>query len=191
MTPDNRSALRKDEGVYVVVISGPISSGKSALSRAVAAQLEETTGVLASVVDLDLVYEMLDVRRGPKNDERVWSQARRIAGRLGTVMLGEGRSAVVEGGDFATEAALAEFESELPAEAVVRLVLLGVDFETAFQRARSDDSRGVSRDRTFLLAHYAEFRTEWPGRDALQLDTGSASLTETARSVVEWVTRAR
>lgn len=177
----------EDEWVYVVVISGPIASGKSALSRAVAARLEEACGASASVIDLDLVYEMLDVHRRSKDDERVWAQARRIAGGLGDLLLSEGRLVVVEGGDFATSAALGEFENELPAEVDVRLVLLDVDFETAFWRACSDDSRGVSKNRDFLESHYAEFRTEWPGRDVLKLNTGSASLAETAGAVVEWL----
>lgn len=56
----------------------------------------------------------------------------------------------------------------------MRLVLLSVDFETALKRARSDESRGVSKDRAFLAAHYAEFRTEWLGRDVLNLDMGLA-----------------
>jgi shikimate kinase len=169
----------------VVLISGPIASGKSALSRAVAAQLEEASGVSVAVIDLDLVYEILD--RRPKADARVWAQARRVAGRLARVLLGEGCSVVVEGGDFATEAALAEFERELPPQAAVRLVRLSVDFETALERARGDDSRGVSKDSSFLAAHYEDFRTEWLGRDALNLDTGSGSLAETARSVVDWL----
>jgi hypothetical protein len=66
-----------------------------------------------------------------------------------------------------------------------------LDFETALKRARSDDSRGVSKDRAFLAAHYAEFRTEWLGRDALNLDTGSASLAETTPSVVDWLALSR
>jgi hypothetical protein len=69
----------------------------------------------------------------------------------------------------------------------VRLVLLSVDFETALKRARSDESRGVSKDRAFLAAHYAEFRTEWLGRDVLNLDMGSSTLAEAARSVVDWL----
>src|SRR6185312_12786950 len=89
---------RQDEGVLVVLISGPIASGKSALSRAVAAQLEESSGASSAVIDLDLVYEMLWVRDGRKDDERVWAQARRVAGRLGSVLLGEGRAVVMEGG---------------------------------------------------------------------------------------------
>jgi adenylylsulfate kinase-like enzyme len=176
--------------MLVVVISGPIASGKSALSRVVAAQLEEAHGVVSSVIDLDLVYEMLDVRRRPKDDDRLWADARRIAARLVSVLLREGRSVIAEG-DFATDEALGEFESELPEEAVVRLVLLDVDFETALERARADDCRGVSRDRTFLSEHYAQFSADWSGRDVLKLDTGSESLAETARIVVDWLTLGR
>jgi len=76
----------------------------------------------------------------------------------------------------------------LPEDAAVRLVRLHVDFETALGRVRADDSRGVSKDAAFLSSHYAEFRTNWGDRDVLKLDTGSASLAETARSVVDWLT---
>lgn len=167
------------------MITGSIASGKSTLSRAVAAQLEDD-GRPCAVIDLDLLYEMVDVRRRPKDDERIWAQARRMAGRLARAFLVEGRSVVVEGGDLATLDALGELERELPQEAVVRLVLLEVDLETALQRARSDDTRGISRDRAFLSAHYDEFSTSLPGRDILRLDTGRVSVGEGARSVVEW-----
>jgi hypothetical protein len=56
--------------------------------------------------------------------------------------------------------------------------------------ARADDSRGVSKDAAFLSRHYAEFRTDCGDRDVLKLDTGSASLAETARSIVDWLTLA-
>jgi adenylylsulfate kinase-like enzyme len=48
--------------VFVLVITGPIASGKSALGRAVAVELA-AAGVSAPVIDLDLVYEMLDPAR--------------------------------------------------------------------------------------------------------------------------------
>jgi len=64
-------------------------------------------------------------------------------------------------------------------------------FETALQRACSDDSRGVSKDRAFLSAHYAEFSADWSDREVLRLDTDSGSLAERARRVVEWMTLER
>jgi hypothetical protein len=69
----------------------------------------------------------------------------------------------------------------------VRLVLLDVGFDTALQRARADESRGVSKDRALLAAHYADFNPTRPGRNVLQLDTETASPAETARTVVEWL----
>ena len=61
--------------MLVVVISGPIASGKSALSRVVAAQLEEAEEVATAVIDLDLVYETLyrdDARKAmPTSGQRL------------------------------------------------------------------------------------------------------------------------
>jgi shikimate kinase len=173
--------------VLVVLISGPIASGKSALGQAVAGRLDEIAGSSSAVIDLDLVYEMLDPRRRPKGNQQLWAEARRVAGGMASVLLREGRSVVVEGGDFSTEEQLVEFEHELPDDAALRLVQLDVDFETALRRARADDSRGVSKDAAVLARHHAEFRIDWGDRDVLKLDTASVSLDETARSVVDWL----
>ena len=173
--------------VLVVVISGPIASGKSALGRAVAAQLGETEEVATAVVDLDLVYEMLDPRRRTKDDAGLWAEARRVAGRLTTALFAESRCVVVEG-DFASDQALDEFVSELPGTADLRLVLLDVDFETALKRVSADATRGLSKDETFLSRHYREFRPEWVGHDVLRLDTTESTLSEAAQAVVDWLT---
>ena len=173
--------------VLVVVISGPIASGKSALSRAVAARLEEAEEIATAVIDLDLVYETLDPRRGTKDDPDLWAEARRVAGRLATSLLAEHRCVVAEG-DFAGDQALDELVSELPGTVDLRLVLLGVDFQTALTRASSDPTRGLSKDETFLSRHHREFRAEWVGRDVLRLDTTESTLGESARAVVDWLT---
>jgi adenylylsulfate kinase-like enzyme len=175
------------EDGLVVLISGPIASGKSALGRTVAGRLDQIAGSRCAVIDLDLVYEMLDPRGRPKNDQHLWAQARRVAGRMAGLLLREGRSVVVEGGDFFTEEQLAEFERELPEDSAVRLVRLDVDFETALRRARADDSRGISKDAAVLSRHHAEFHIDWGDRDVLELHTGSASLAETTRSVLDWL----
>jgi len=66
-----------------VVVSGPIASGKSSLARALAIRLEESCGVGVAVVDLDLVYEMLDPAGRPKDDGRLgrWRDGSRAAWR--------------------------------------------------------------------------------------------------------------
>src|SRR3954463_10550797 len=183
---DCGGGVDQDGPVLVVVISGPIASGKSALGREVATRLEEVRGIAASPIDLDLVYEMLDPRRRPKENAELWAKARRVAGRLATALLAEGRWVVAEG-DFAKDHELREFEAELPNDADVRLVMLEVSPATALERARADPTRGISKDNLFLSAHYDRFMPEWRGRDVLRVDTGAAALSETARSVVEWL----
>jgi hypothetical protein len=172
--------------VLVVVVSGPIASGKSTLSRAVAARLRSTGGVEGAVIDLDLVYEMLGPLGRPKNDAALWATARRVAGRLATALLAEGRAVIAEG-DFAGERALIEFVSELPEGLHPRLVLLDVDFAKALERTAADPTRGLSRDRRFLFEHYREFVSGWDGRDVLHLDTGELSVDEAASAVSGWL----
>src|SRR5262245_3225183 len=110
--PRLQGRMGQDERVLVVLMSGPIASGKSALGRTVAGLLDEMAGSCCAVIDLDLVYEMLDPRGRPKSDQHVWAEARRLAGGMAALLLRAGRSAVVEGGGFSTEEQLAEFEHE-------------------------------------------------------------------------------
>jgi shikimate kinase len=166
--------------VHLVVIGGPIASGKSTLGRVVAARLG------AAVVDLDLVYEMVDPDRRPKDDPELWSAARRAAGRLAAGFLAEGRSVVVEG-DVAGERALTELCGDLPDGVAVRLVLLEVDFATAFERATADESRGLSKDRDFLSRHYEELGSGRDSRKMLRVDTGRLSVDESADRVIAWL----
>lgn len=128
---------RQTPGVTVVLISGPIASGKSTLGRALAARLRESEGGQAAVIDLDLIYEMLDPEKRPKTNAAIWSAARRAAGRLADGLLAEGGSVVVEG-DLAGDRALGELVGELPPGADVWLVALEVSFATGFDRATND-----------------------------------------------------
>ncbi len=177
--------------MLVVVIGGPIASGKSSLGRATAARFEELDGTEVAVIDLDLIYEMLDPRGASgraKNDEHLWSQARRVAGRLSAVLLAEGRHVVAEG-NFAEDRSLAEFERELPGAVRLRLVMLDVDFETALDRTQADASRGLSKDPAFLSAHYGVFSSQWRERDVRRLNTGALSLTDATGAVITWLTQ--
>ena len=131
----------------VLVICGPIASGKSTLARAVA-RLAGGRGLVSAAVDLDLVYEMLEHRGGAKDDAAIWSRARRITATLAAVLLADGVDVVVAEGDFHESADRVLFPD-------ATFVTLTVPFETALARARSDPSRGLSQDADFLGRHYA------------------------------------
>jgi len=171
--------------MIVLVITGPIASGKSTLGRAVAVELADR-GFDAAVVDLDLVYEMLDPSRGPKTDEARWREARRLAGKIAAGLRGQ-RSAVVIEGEFATEEQRADFRAELPHEWRASFVTLTVDFDEAWRRAIADPTRGGSKDKDFLAAHYRALGNASPDDSDLLLDTGDVSVSVAARSVADWL----
>jgi hypothetical protein len=176
----------KIQRVLVIVIGGPIASGKSALSRAVAHRFEEMLAVRGAVIDLDLVYEMLDAQRRPKDDPATWVLARRTAGRLTSTLLADGLFVVVEG-DVVSDRALREFEAELPGDVLVRIVMLEVAFKIALERATADSGRGISKDPAFLAAHYEQFRAdELDVRDPLRIDTTNVTVSQAAEAVVDW-----
>ena len=170
--------------MQVIVISGPIASGKSTLARTVAERLRQNN-THGAVVDLDLVYEMLDPRRRAKTDAATWSAARRTAGRIAAGFLADGRSVVVEG-SFAGDRALHELLGELPDATPVSLVLLETDIATALQRVSADPTRGLSKDKTFLTKHYREFKHGWDDRPILRLDTNELGVDESAARVLAW-----
>jgi hypothetical protein len=136
------------------------------------------------VLDLDLVYEMLDPRREPKDDPARWKDARRMAGRIAAGLVGM-RPAVVVEGELGTASERADFCDELPDEVEATFVTLAVDFDEAWRRAHADPTRGVSRDRDFLVAHYAAYATlERNDRD-LVFDTGRMDVSACARAVAD------
>ena len=172
--------------VVLLVVTGPIASGKSTLARAVAREFV-VRGAKAAAVDLDLVYEMLDPAHGPKADAATWRQARRIAARLAAAFLAEGVGVVVEG-EFLTPAQRSDFNDALPDGVEPRFVTLSVSYDLALQRVANDPTRGVSRDPAFLCDHYeaaAQAVREVPRTD-LALDTGAIGVAEAARIVADW-----
>jgi adenylylsulfate kinase-like enzyme len=107
----------------LVVISGPIASGKSSTAQELAVRAR-AKGRGAAVVDLDRVYLMLD--DGPAMREASRSrQARRAAAALANQFLSEGIELVVVEGDFWSADARADFVARLTSAAPV-FVTLGV-----------------------------------------------------------------
>jgi chloramphenicol 3-O-phosphotransferase len=170
----------------LVVVTGPIASGKSSLARAVACELGKR-GRKAAAVDLDLIYEMLDPARAPKTDMARWAQARRISGRLATALLAEDVAVVVEG-ELLTPAHRTDFIDALPPGVEARFVTLSISFEVALERATNDETRGLSGDPAFLRDHYAAtaqaLRDVAPGD--LVIDTGATAIGEAACAVADW-----
>src|SRR6187455_428908 len=95
----------------VIVITGPIASGKSTVARALHRELAGL-GVSAAVIDLDLLEDMLTAD-GPKPDLATWTLARQAAGRLASGFLADGVAVVIADGSYNLAADRAAFEQHL------------------------------------------------------------------------------
>lgn len=138
----------------LVLINGPIASGKSTLANALGRRLRED-GNTAGIIDLDLLFDMLDHR--PKSDDAVWRRARRAAAVLADHFWASGVEVVVVEGPFWNNAERAALLDHLTTPVQPRFVTLRVGFLEALRRAQSDPTRGLSRDPAFLAGNHASF----------------------------------
>lgn len=138
----------------VIVITGPIASGKSTVAGALARELE-LMGVRAAVIDLDLVHDQ-STNDGSPSDESSWTLARRETAIAATALQEDGIAVVIAEGSFNLPSDRATFTRQLRSSAEPVFVTLRVSFEEALRRAQSDPTRGRSRDPAFLGAHFAE-----------------------------------
>ncbi|HVH50514.1 MAG TPA: AAA family ATPase [Gaiellaceae bacterium] len=174
--------------MHVLVIGGPIASGKSSVARAVASLLADRE-VATAVIDLDLIYEMLAAERARKHDPQTWSRARRLAGSLANAMFANEVQVVAVEGDLLREAERVELVDELNPASAISFVTLQASFDLARQRVRDDPTRDLSRDPAFLDEHYRELTgllSVRPPSD-LVFDTGSLSVDDIATAIVEQV----
>jgi adenylylsulfate kinase-like enzyme len=136
----------------VIVITGPIASGKSTIARELARELARA-GVPVAVIDLDDVHDRL-AREGPETAEATWALARREAATLTNTFLAEGTAVVVAEGSFNAPGDRAEFSQYLDASVDPVYVTLRVSFAEALRRAQGDPTRGASRDPAFLGRYF-------------------------------------
>jgi chloramphenicol 3-O-phosphotransferase len=174
----------------LIVINGPIASGKSTLARAVAREMQ-AHGAKTALVDVDLLYDMLDAAVGvPKGNERSWHLARAAAAALTDTFLDGGVDAVlVEGRFFAEERA--EYLAGVHSLVDPRFVTLRVSYDEALRRAQADPTRGASRDPAFLRPYFVRVERDLasvPDTD-LVLDTQLLDLDQCVAEVIGFVRR--
>lgn len=137
----------------VIVITGPIASGKSTVARELAIELE-SVGVRAAIIDLDVLHDLLTAN-GSTSDDSTWTLARRAAATAANAYAEEGVTVVIADGSFNMPIDRAAFTQGLPPGSDPVHVTLQVSFEEALRRAQGDPTRGRSRDPRFLRSYFA------------------------------------
>lgn len=166
----------------LVVVVGPIASGKSSVATR-AAELLLATGKTSAVVDLDDVAECLIAP--PGDWESTWRRARKVHDELVAAFRRSGVDHVIAHGSFFYADESYATSSGVGDDEAVR-VLLSVPYEVALERVREDPDRGITKDPNFLLWTHERFAQRAPTLPTfeLQFDTTVASVEEIAEAVV-------
>jgi predicted enzyme related to lactoylglutathione lyase/chloramphenicol 3-O-phosphotransferase len=170
----------------VLIITGPIASGKSTLAQALAAE-SRGSGSRAAVVDLDPMYAML--HDGPlMSDPLIARLARRAAAALVDQYIVDGIQLVIVVGDFWTSGQRDEFTQRLSSGVALVFVTLGVSVEEAFRRVELDSNRRLSRIPEALRQSHADFAASPRITGDVIIDSSVLSVAEVAariRSVLD------
>ncbi len=171
----------------VIVITGPIASGKSTVARELARALA-ADGVRAAVIDLDLLHDEL-IATGSAPGDSTWTQARHRAATAANAFSRDGVAVVIAEGSFNLPVDRANFAEGLVPDSGPVYVTLQVSFAEALRRAQGDATRGRSRDPLFLGPYFADRRevlSATPATD-LVIDTEQTTATEAASSIARLV----
>ncbi len=134
----------------LVIIVGPIASGKSTVANGVETELRES-GEAVAVVDLDDVVEMIGGFDG-LTPER-FRQAQLVCGQLVSAWLRQ-QTDVIAHGPFLQRNKVLALEHALPGGTSTARVHLLATFEVAAERLAADPARKLSADLGFLRATY-------------------------------------
>lgn len=160
----------------LVLIVGPIASGKSTVARALTTQLRRDSEQVA-LVELDQIAEMA-LPTLPS-----WDSAHAIFDSVVAQWLRTALTIVVAEGP-GTQDEVDDLVTQIPPGIVVVTAALTSPFEVAFSRAEADATRGISRERQFLSGIFQQWSQDLPHieRDVL-IDTGRSSVVECVRAI--------
>ncbi|WP_419705431.1 AAA family ATPase [Promicromonospora sp. NFX87] len=138
----------------LVMISGPIASGKSTLAGELARLLRQE-GCSVALTDLDTVAEMA-LPTLPS-----WEWAHGIHAQLVGAWLRTGADVVVDEGT-SNPAEVRQVLDQVPEGTDVFHVVLTADLDASLARARADSGRGISQDPTFLRGDHEAYSRHLP-----------------------------
>ncbi|MCP8999592.1 ATP-binding protein [Pseudarthrobacter sp. RMG13] len=162
----------------LVLIIGPIASGKSTLADTLADKLR-SSGEAVAVVGLDTVAEMAL----PTLTD--WSWAHEVHGQLVGAWLEKPIPTVIAEGP-ATPEEIEQIMRHVGPDVSVRKVLITARYETALARVIQDPTRGLSKDPEFLQRMYRRFEQTRPDiAHDVQFDTEELSSSDIAERVID------
>jgi hypothetical protein len=144
----------------LIVIVGPIASGKTTIAAGLARRLRSPNRPVA-VLDLDDVVDTIGGFAGLRAER--FRQAQLVHGQLVGAWLGQGVDVIAHGPFFQREEDEALLHAVPPATGVtLRRVQLLCTYEAALARTTSDDDRILSKDPVLLRRTYDRIESLLP-----------------------------
>ncbi|HEV7722374.1 MAG TPA: hypothetical protein VGO60_13870 [Iamia sp.] len=138
----------------LVVIIGPIGSGKSTVAGLLAARLV-AAGLTVATPDVD---EVVVMGTGPADAfDTMWSRGRRVHGAVVGAWLRSGVDVVIAHGPAYTDEETEALMADVPAGTPTTRVMLLAPYAVALERVTGDPLRGVSKDPAFLRSTHERF----------------------------------
>lgn len=179
---DHLDQLAQPAAAHLVVVTGPIASGKSTTAAALA-ELATARGLTAVVLDVDDVAEAVPAPGAGATG--LWLSAHQAHGALAARWVRTPVDLVVAVGPIYSAAERAALLDELPAGTPVHWVVLDAPVATTFARAAADPTRGVSREAAFHHERHERFRRLVGDIPAAQsFDTGATDARTIASEVL-------
>jgi shikimate kinase len=172
----------------LVVITGPIASGKSVVATSLADSLN-AAGLSVAVADLDDTVATMDA--SPEELELTWDKAREAHSDLVGQLLSSGVDAVIAHGPFYSAGETSALLRQVPADIAVRRVMLLATYELALERVTGDTSRGLSKNPAFLRSTYERFFQLLPDVEVCEwtFNTAKNSVDEIVTTITEALLR--
>jgi predicted enzyme related to lactoylglutathione lyase/chloramphenicol 3-O-phosphotransferase len=165
----------------VLIISGPIASGKSTVARTLAGESRASDST-AAVVELDRMYMMLD--DSPlMSDPRISRRARRAAAALVDQYVFDEIDLIIVEGDFWTDGQHNEFSYRHSSGVAPVFVTLRVSVEEALRRVELDANRRLSRIPGVLRRSHADFAAARRIAGDVTIDSTHLSVAEVAACI--------
>jgi tRNA uridine 5-carbamoylmethylation protein Kti12 len=125
----------------LIVITGPVGSGKSSTLQKLASCLRRR-GTTSAVIDLDDVFLMSRQREDDNwNEPEAWRTARRGSGALAESFFASGLEAVIIDGEYLNAEERQALLQDISADVTVHFYTLALSWDENLRRAKGDPSR--------------------------------------------------
>lgn len=170
----------------LILITGPVASGKTTAARHLAARVR-ARGLQAAAMDMDDVVFMINGTDWRTVKPSHWAAARHAAAALADAFYAGGASVVAVAGPFFGRSERDDLISALRSKPSVAVVVLEIALDEAVARASTDATRTLSKDPVLLAELERSINWSELPANAIRLHTGGQAADSVAAAAFDQI----